>query len=345
MSFASRTVSAAAVGTLVPLTMSAGLVLSAAPAHAEQCLPIPGLPIPGLTCVPDASTSDDSGVLTASTPTSIAGDPKVGQMLTATEPEWSIPGTITTYQWFRADAKIPGASSQTYMVTPDDLNRAIKVVATGSALLLFSGTSESLPVTGALGDAPTATTAPKIEGTPAVGELLTANPGTWSGEPVPTFRYQWYRGTGAGIGSKIQGETSRTYRTDTGDSGSWLTVMITADRTGYQSGSAVSDSVTIGQVSTTTKLAFDARTVEAGTRAVARISVRARNGGVSGKVQIFEGKKVLASTTLSSRDGGSKRVKLPKLRPGKHSLIAVFLGAGNFSASASKKVQITVERS
>ena len=272
------------------------------------------------------------------------GDPKVGQVLTATEPEWSIPGTITTYQWFRADAEIDGASSQTYTVVPGDLNQAIKVVATGSALLLFSGTSESLPVTGALGDAPTATTAPTIEGTPAVGELLTANAGTWSGEPVPTFSYQWYRGTGAGIGSKIQGETSRTYRSDTGDSGSRLTVMVTAERTGYQSGSAVSNSIAIGQVATTTKLAFDARTIEAGTRAVARISVRARNGGVSGKVQVFEGKKMLATTVLGSRDGGSKRIKLPKLRPGTHTLIAVFLGAGNFSASASKKVQVTVER-
>lgn len=338
MSFNSRAISVAAVGTL----MSAGLVMSAgAPARADTCLPVPGLP-----CLPDLPAPGGSDVLTASTPTTIEGTPKVGETLTATEPQWSIPGTVTTYQWFRGGTAIDGAGAQTYTVTPIDLNQSIKVVASGSALLLFSGTSESLPVTGSVGDAPTATTLPAIEGQPAIGELLTANPGVWSGEPEPTYSYQWYRGasTGAGIGSKIQGETSRTYRIDTGDSGSKLTVMITANRTGYQSGSAVSPAVVVGRIPTTTKLAFDARSIEAGTRAVARVTVRARGAGVSGKVQIFEGKKSLATTAVSASQGGNKRIKLPRLSPGKHTLTAVFLGAGNFSASASPKVKLTVTR-
>ena len=50
----------------------------------------------------------------------------------------------------------------------------------------------------ASGSAPSNTSLPSISGTAEVGEVLTANPGTWAGAPTPTFSYQWQRCTSAG---------------------------------------------------------------------------------------------------------------------------------------------------
>ena len=63
----------------------------------------------------------------------------------------------------------------------------------------------------AVGSAPSNTAAPSISGTPAVGETLTADPGTWSGVPTPTFSYQWQRC--AAIGSPTPPGVNWTSRT------------------------------------------------------------------------------------------------------------------------------------
>jgi predicted secreted protein len=75
---------------------------------------------------------------------------------------------------------------------------------------------------------PTNTLLPSISGTPQVGQVLTAIPGTWTGNP--SFTYQW-RNEGVDIG----GATSVTYTPVVGDVGDVLTVRVTATNT---SGSA-----------------------------------------------------------------------------------------------------------
>jgi hypothetical protein len=52
---------------------------------------------------------------------------------------------------------------------------------------------------GASGSAPSNTSPPSISGTPEVGETLTANAGTWTGAPAPSFTYQWQRCAATGI--------------------------------------------------------------------------------------------------------------------------------------------------
>lgn len=62
------------------------------------------------------------------------------------------------------------------------------------------------------------------DGTPQVGEVLTANPGSWTGYPPPSFTYQWQNN-----GVDIVGETDPTYTPIASDEGDTITVEVTAD--------------------------------------------------------------------------------------------------------------------
>ena len=82
-------------------------------------------------------------------------------------------------------------------------------------------------------DIPANTAEPTISGSPAQGQTLTANPGTWSGTPAPTFAYQWLRcppSGGAADGSDcppIDSATAATYVVAAGDVGFRLRVRVT----------------------------------------------------------------------------------------------------------------------
>lgn len=67
---------------------------------------------------------------------------------------------------------------------------------------------------------------PTITGTAAVGNTLTANPGTWTTET--SLAYQWYRN-----GAAISGATGSTYVLAAADQGTKLTVRVTGTKSGY----------------------------------------------------------------------------------------------------------------
>jgi hypothetical protein len=73
------------------------------------------------------------------------------------------------------------------------------------------------------------TPTPAVSGTAAVGQTLTAVPGTWGPAPV-TLAYQWYRGAAA-----ITGATTATYPVQAADVGSTLKVAVTGSKAGYPS--------------------------------------------------------------------------------------------------------------
>ena len=75
---------------------------------------------------------------------------------------------------------------------------------------------------------PANTSPPTISGTLLDGQLLTAAPGVWSGQPAPTFAYQWSRCNSSGSScSPIAGAQSATYTLVTADVGSTLIVSVT----------------------------------------------------------------------------------------------------------------------
>ena len=68
---------------------------------------------------------------------------------------------------------------------------------------------------------------PSIKGTVALGQTLTAVPGTWGPKGVD-LAYQWYRGTTA-----LKGATATTYTVQPADAGTTLKVTVTGTKPGY----------------------------------------------------------------------------------------------------------------
>jgi hypothetical protein len=168
----------------------------------------------------------------------ISGSSDIGSVLSTTDGTWS--GTIPityTYQWKRNGVSILGATASTYTLVAADYNLPItcEVTATniaGSA----SATSNSITCTGVT---PANTVAPVISGTPTVGQTLSSTTGTWTGNPSPTYTYQWKRGA-----SNISGATSSTYTLVQADATFAITCVVTATNV-VGSANATSNSVTV----------------------------------------------------------------------------------------------------
>jgi hypothetical protein len=83
------------------------------------------------------------------------------------------------------------------------------------------------------------TVSPEVSGTPTVGETLTCADGTWTGEPVPTFTYQWLRG-----GAPISGAAAGSYLVQPADAAEGLSCEVTATNSSEHR-SATSAGVTV----------------------------------------------------------------------------------------------------
>lgn len=74
--------------------------------------------------------------------------------------------------------------------------------------------------------APANTVAPVLSGTAQAGELLSVTDGTWTGNPAPTYTYQWQRDTGGGY-ANIGGETANTFLLTATDVGATIRCVVT----------------------------------------------------------------------------------------------------------------------
>ena len=80
--------------------------------------------------------------------------------------------------------------------------------------------------------APNNTQPPTISGKAQVGELLKADPGTWTGTPAPTFTYSWrICDQNGGACHDIAGATGNEYTLKSGDQGNTIRVQVTGKNT------------------------------------------------------------------------------------------------------------------
>lgn len=169
---------------------------------------------------------------------SISGSPVVGQTLSANTGSWS-PTPRFSYQWLANNSVIRRATGANYVLTSVDVGKTIsvRITATQSGFTTTTVTSaSSASVT--FGLSFTSSPNPTISGTPAVGQTLTADQGSWT--PEPTFSYQWLSN-----GRAISRATASTFVVTNSYRGRSITVQVTANLDGYAPTTRTSSSVAI----------------------------------------------------------------------------------------------------
>jgi hypothetical protein len=164
-------------------------------------------------------------------PPKLIGRAAVNETLTCTQGVWTgSPEPTFEYRWVRDhgqpdQAEFLSPTKNSYVVSPDDEGHMLscEVVATNSSGTEAAFSKEELRIPGAL---PENEEPPTIVGTPAVGEGLTCEHGTWSGTPTPTFTYQWLL-----EGAPIPSATGQVYPVGVADEGRVLSCAVTAKNT------------------------------------------------------------------------------------------------------------------
>jgi hypothetical protein len=169
------------------------------------------------------------------TPPSISGTAAVGQTLTASNGSWSNTPSSYTYQWVRCNTSggscvsISGATEKTYTLQSSDGGRTLRVRVTAhNADGTASATSNQTSIVTSPG-APKSTGRPIVSGTPEVGEVLTTDDGSWSGDPT-SFSYRWQHCDADNIVActDIPGATGKSYTLHVADEGYRVRVAVTA---------------------------------------------------------------------------------------------------------------------
>lgn len=291
----------------------------------------------------------------------ITGTGQVGSTLTSALPGWDPAETAVTLQWKRNGTSISGATAPSYVVTSNDLNTTITLVATGTLPGRTPTQSTSNAIGATLGPAVTATSPPTISGTPKLGSLLTSTAPTWNAANVQNT-IAWLRN-----GVPIDFATSSSYVVQAADVGTAITVRYTGRVAGRADGVTQSSPVTgqpgdvaptpttptptpttptptttpvpttSEQVASSTRVKAP-RTAVAGKRTPVTITVAAEGvAAPTGVVKIFVGKKLVAKVTLKPEARGVVKLRLPRLKKGRYAVRAVYSGATGIKGSTGTR--------
>ncbi|RNL60398.1 hypothetical protein EFK50_18855 [Nocardioides marmoriginsengisoli] len=152
----------------------------------------------------------------------VAGTNGVGKKLTASVAA-TVPASATTWQWYRDNAAIAGATGPAYTQVRADAGRQLVVRTTRALTGYVSVTTGSV----ARRVPAFSTSRPTITGKARKGSRLVASKGGWSAYGH-TFTVRWYRN-----GKLIAGATRYGYVVTKKDKGRTLTVRVTAKRAGW----------------------------------------------------------------------------------------------------------------
>ena len=188
------------------------------------------------------------------TPPSITGTPQVGATLNASTGSWSgNPPPTFAFEWRRCDAgggtcvAVAGAAGASYALVAADEGKTVRVAVTGSnSAGSATAVSAQTAIVQAPVTAPANTSLPSITGVPQVGATLHASTGSWSGNPSPTFTYEWRRCDPAGAGCvTVAGASETSYTLVAADEGRTVRIAVTGSNS---AGSATAVSAATGVV-------------------------------------------------------------------------------------------------
>ncbi|MET1059760.1 MAG: Ig-like domain repeat protein [Nocardioides sp.] len=274
---------------------------------------------------------------TASSSPILSGAGKVGGSLSVPLASWNTAGVTESLQWLRDGSPIAGQTSRTHVVTADDLGSQLSVLVTGTAVGRRPGTVSSSSVLAVFGDAPVATRAPAVAGTTSVGRVLTADPGTWTGDP--TFTFTWLRN-----GNPIAGATGTTYQVVAQDAGQRVAVRLSASAPGRTPGTATSPTVAIYRLAATVSITPGTQRVRLNRRAPIKVTLTVPGlPGPTGTIRIYDGSRLLKTLTVRADQRGVVRTKLEMTRTGKRKITAKYSGSSGVMPKAGT-AKVTVVR-
>jgi len=195
----------------------------------------------GIAVGPTAGVAAAEPLTNNSSPV-VEGRGKVGESLVCGAGSWTGTGVSFEFEWLRNGVAI--ATGNPYKVAIEDKGSSISCVVIAKAANGETAEEESfnsITIEGTRGTGPVNVELPKVTPTsPAVGQTLTCQPGTWTGSPEITYSYLWLRD-----GSKIEPmQTEQTYVVKTADEGHQLSCTVTA-RNRFGEASATSRPVTV----------------------------------------------------------------------------------------------------
>lgn len=176
----------------------------------------------------------------------ISGTPKTGKVLAASSLSWvgddgrPPAGLTSTFQWFRGNKSIKGATGATYQLKAADLGKFIYVRNSAAAPGFETGRATSLATSKVKkGKLPSAKPRIKFKGKKAkAGSKLKVKTGTWVSKV--TFRFQWYAG-----GHKIKRATKKTFVVQRSMRKKKITVKVFGSKKGYKATARRSGAVKI----------------------------------------------------------------------------------------------------
>jgi hypothetical protein len=177
---------------------------------------------------------------------SISGIPQVGETLTVAPGTWGPAPVTLSYQWLVDGVPVASATAPTLVLDASTAGKKVSAVVRGSkpGYNPAQATADEVgPI--ALGELSTAL--PTIDGTPRVGEVLTAHAGTWGPEPV-ALAFQWLAD-----GEPIEGATGPEFEVGPAQLGATISVTVTGAKPGYaeaSDSSEATDAVSPGVLTT-----------------------------------------------------------------------------------------------
>ena len=187
---------------------------------------LPGSVLPAAAAEPPVSV----------TPPTVAGDPVFRGLLVADPGTWDPPEGLTlSYQWFRGDQPVDGATARRYTPRLDDIGERLVVEVTATDELGQAGEpAVSEPTTRVRRAELVLQERPSVSGTRRYTHRLTGDRGDWK-QPRVATSFRWLRD-----GEPIARARHRRYRLTHHDVGHRVRLRVTARKEGYRTARVVS---------------------------------------------------------------------------------------------------------